>query len=105
MIRISIGGNEKPLEDATPSWIRDQIEDRRHNRSSVCVRVTIHSGSLNMVLSTPACAAAGGGSGGTRPPSPSEQEIFDLWEKRGMNSDSFNVGQLTAFLSEIKSRV
>lgn len=98
MIRVSVGGSERPLDQVTPSWLREQIEDRRAAGENVCGRVRIQSGSLNLTLSTPACSSGVGG----RPRTPQEKEIFDLWEKRGMNSHDFNVGQLNAFLNQIK---
>jgi hypothetical protein len=99
MIRISIDGVERTLEQASQSWLRDEIETRRKSGRSVCVRVTINSGALNMVLTTPACS---GGGGGGRPPTPEEKRIFDLWAKREMNTNDFVVGQLNAFLNEVK---
>jgi hypothetical protein len=99
MTRVSIDGIERTSEQVTPSWLREEIESRRKAGKNVCVRVTIKSGSLDLILGTPACASGGGGG---RAPTPQEKELFDLWAKRGMNSNDFNVGQLTAFLSEIK---
>lgn len=100
MIKVYIDGSDRTLDQVTQSWLRDEIESRRKAGENVCVRVSIQSGSLNLTLSTPPCAAGGGGSG--RAPTPQEQQIFDLWAKRGMNRNDFIVGQLSAFLSEIK---
>lgn len=99
MIKVYIDGNDRVLDQVTQSWLRESIERRRTAGENVCVRVSIQSGGLNLTLGTPACASAGGGG---RPPTPQEQKIFDLWAKRGLNSDDFIVGQLSAFLSEIK---
>lgn len=101
MTRISIDGVERTIEQVTPSWLREEIESRRKADKNVCVRVTIKSGSLDLILGTPACASGGGGGGG-RAPTPQEKELFELWAKCGMNSNDFNVGQLNAFLNEIK---
>ncbi len=103
-IRVSINGNDRTLDQVTPSWLKEQIEGRRASGQVVCVKVQIMSGSLNVALSTPGCAGDGGGGGGRRP-TPSEQAIFDLWEKRGLNDNDFLVGQLNAFLSQIKNMV
>lgn len=99
MIKVYINGNDRMLDQVTPSWLREEIESRRKTGVAVCVRVVIQSGGLNLTLSTPACAASGAGG---RQPTPQEKEIFDLWSKRGMNSDAFIVGQLNAFLNEVK---
>lgn len=99
MIRISIDGIERTFEQYSPSWLKEEIESRRKAGEAVCVRVTIKSGSLDLILGTPACASGGGGG---RAPNPQEKELFGLWAERGMNSNDFNVGQLNAFLNEIK---
>lgn len=103
MIRVSVNGHEVNLEELSPSWLHEQIEGRRGNQASVCVQVFIEHGGLNMVLSTPGCASSGNSS--PRDPTMQEQEIFELWEKRGMREASFNVGQLIAFLNQLKGRI
>jgi hypothetical protein len=65
----------------------------------VCVQVSIHSGEVNVLLSTPACDIS---TPATREPNIEERRILDLWRKRGMGSDDFDVGQLIAFVNEIK---
>jgi hypothetical protein len=99
MIRVSVGETDRDIRDVNVPWLRERIEDMRRKGVPVCVRVTIKSGDLDMILSTLGCPAS---SGGNRPPRPKEKEVFDLWEKRGLNLDDFNIGQLNAFLSEIK---
>jgi hypothetical protein len=98
MIRITIGNSERSIDEAKLSWLREQIESRRNDGTSVCVKVLIKSGPLNLLLATPCC----GGSVGGRAPSPEELKILRLWEKRGMNHDRFEIAQLAAFLNEIK---
>lgn len=98
MIRVSVDGNTKSLDDWSQSELRDAIEARRSVGKDVCVRVHIESGGLNLTVSTPACSSGGGG----RPPTPQENEIFTLWAQRGMNVNDFKVGQLTAFLNQVK---
>jgi hypothetical protein len=100
MIRIQIGDEERDLDNADEHWINQQINRRRADGKSVCVRVTIHAGDLDMVLSTPTCGASGGGS---RPPRPGEKEVFDLWNERGLNKADFTGGNLVAFLKQIKN--
>lgn len=103
MIRVSVNGHEVNLEDLSPSWLKEQIENRRGNQATVCVQVFIEHGGLNMILSTPGCTSSSGNS--PRDPTMQEQEIFDLWEKRGMREAEFNVGQLIAFLNQLKGRL
>jgi len=100
MIKIQIGGEERELDKADEHWINQQINRRREDGRTVCVRVTILEGDLDMVLSTPTCGASGGGS---RPPRPGEKEVLDLWNKRGLNKADFAGGNLVAFLKQLKS--
>ena len=99
MIRIQIGDVERELASADEHWIIQQINRRRADGQKVCVRVTIHEGDLNMVLSTPTCGVSGGGG---RPPRPREKEVFDLWNQRGLNDTDFTGGNLVAFLKQLK---
>ena len=100
MIRVSVNGAERDNREVTVPWLREHIEPMRNQGLPVCVKVTIESGEIDMILSTPSCASLGSGN---RPPRPKEKEIFELWDKRGLNSDNFNVGQLNAFLNQIKN--
>ena len=98
MIRIQIGTSERKIQDADSSWINEQIDRRRRDGQSVCVRVQIDDERANMVLTTPSCSGA---AGGNRPPNAQESEVFDLWEKRGLNKDDFAPGNIVAFLNEL----
>jgi hypothetical protein len=103
MITIRIGDNLKSFGDdrnIDESWINQQINRRREDGLSVCVRVSIKESPLNMALSSSGCPSARGGS---RPPNQQEQKIFDLWEKAGMNKSDFHGGNLVAFLKQLKN--
>jgi hypothetical protein len=100
MIKIQIGGEERELQNADEQWINQQINRRREEGQTVCVRVTVLEGDLDMVLATPTCKASGGGS---RPPRPGERKVFDLWKKRGLDKADFTGGDLVAFLKQLKS--
>jgi hypothetical protein len=102
MILVSINGLDRTLQQITSSWINEQIEGRRAAGNSVCVRVIIKIGSLDLALSTPTCPASGGGS---RAPNPQEEKILRLWNEKGMNSDHFKTAQLLSFLAEAKRHV
>ncbi len=99
MIRIAIGGEERDYASADEQWINQQINRRRADGQTVCLRVIIREGDLDMILSTPTCAP--GGDGG-RPPRPQEKQVFDLWDQRGLNDASFSGGNLVAFLRQLK---
>lgn len=100
MIKIQIGQAEIELDDVSPNWINQQINLRRTDGITVCVRVIIDEGGLNMLLSTPTCGSSGGI---PRPPNQREKAVFDLWEQRGLNKAGFSGGNLVAFLKQLKN--
>jgi hypothetical protein len=98
MNRISIGDTERDLEGAPESWIREHVEDLRRLGKPVCVEITLHSGSVNMILSTPGCGPVqGGGHEANR----QEMKILELWKKKGLNDDNFNVKELIDFVERV----
>lgn len=99
MVKIQIGSEERDLASADELWINQQINRRRADRHAICVRVTIQEGEFDMILSTPACAAS---RSRRRPPRTCEQEVFDLWEQRGLNDADFSGGNLVAFLRQLR---
>lgn len=99
MIRVRIGNEERPWDDASPSWVAQQIERRRRDGIAVCVVVQIKTADLNMQLATPECAV---GAGRGRPPNASERAVFGLWEKYGLNEAGFAPGNVVAFLTQLK---
>lgn len=99
MNTISIGNESRPLDQADPEWITQQINGRRKDGQAVCVRLSVHTAGLNLSCSTPACASSG--SGGGRPPTPHEREILDLWAKHGLNTGDFAPGNVVAFVKQV----
>ncbi|RJQ65146.1 MAG: hypothetical protein C4519_28855 [Desulfobacteraceae bacterium] len=99
MVKIKIGEAERDFNSATESWINQQINWRRADGISVCVRVIVQEEGLDMILSTPTCATSGRGG---RLPRPREKEIFNLWNQRGLNELGFNGGNLIAFLKQLR---
>lgn len=100
MIRIRIGNDERGFASVDEHWINQQINRRKADGQTVCVRVTVREGDLDMVLSTPTCGASGSGG---RPPRPQEKEVFDLWNQQGLNDVDFSGGNVVAFLKQFKS--
>ncbi|OGP92306.1 MAG: hypothetical protein A2156_15470 [Deltaproteobacteria bacterium RBG_16_48_10] len=99
MIRIRIGDVERELGSADENWINQQINRRQADGLSVCVRVIVKEGDLDMILSTPAC---GPSEGGSRPPRSSEKTVFNLWNQRGLSEPDFTGGNLIAFLKQLR---
>ena len=101
MVIVEIGNNRRSLSEIRPSWINKQINQRSHDGSGACVRVKINDGDVNMTLTTGHCSPSGGGGGG-RKPNRKEQELFDLWNKRGLNGRDFTGGNLNAFHKQLQ---
>lgn len=99
MVKVIIGDVEKELGNTDESWINQQINRRRADGQSVCVRVIVEEGDMNMMLSTPTCKPSGGRS---RPPRPNERIIFDLWSQAGLDKYDYTGGNLTGFLKQLK---
>jgi len=102
MIRIRIGEAERELGTIDESWINQQINRRRADGLSVCVRVFIKEGDLDMVLSTPTCEPIGGGN---RPSRPDELSVVNLWKQEKLNEPDFTGGNLIAFLKQLRQIV
>jgi hypothetical protein len=98
MITVAIAGETRDISDASESWINQQINRRRKDGFSVCVVITINTSGVNVTLSTPGCSV---GFGGGRAPNANEREVFELWDKRGLNRPDFTAGNLIAFLKQI----
>ena len=99
MNTIRIAESQRDLENATESWITEQIRKRQNDGQSVCVRVTFESTGVDIILSTPECSRT---SEGGRKPTEREQEIFDLWDARHLNEEGWTVGNLIAFLKQVR---
>lgn len=98
VVRIQIADETRMLTEADPEWINQQVNRRKADGLSVCVRVMIEEGSVHLNLSTPGCAALGGGS---RIPNAEEQRILDLWRKHHLDEASFTGGNVVSFLKQI----
>ena len=98
-IKVRIGEQELDLAEVSDSWIHDQLRRRRQDGQNVCLQVSIHTGSLNMLLSTPGCR---GGEAGSRRATEREQRVFDLWERGGMGQAGFQAGDVVGFLQALR---
>ena len=97
MVKIKIGSEERNLTEIDPSWINQQINNRRKD-GPVCVRVTIKHDAIDMILLSGDCPRSGGG----RQARPQEKEIFALWDKHGLNEADFPGGHLVAFIKQLQ---
>lgn len=101
MVTIQIGESILELNDGRDldeNSVIEQINRRRRGGQTVCVRVSIKEGSINMSLESAGCAGSGVVG---RAPNQQERKIFDLWEKVGMKKSDFHGGNLIAFLKQL----
>jgi hypothetical protein len=98
MKRIKIGDAESDLDNATPAWIRQHFEDLRRQGKPVCVEVTLHAGSVNMILSTPGCGPV---EGGGHKPNRQEEKVLALWRKFRLDTDKFSARELLDFVERV----
>jgi hypothetical protein len=98
MISVTVNGTKVGIEDS--SMIAQQVDRRRAGGSKVCVKVEIDEGGINMILSIPHCPRIAVANRRARPP---EERLFNLWEKLGLDKDSFAGGQVVAFLKQVPS--
>ena len=98
MNRIKIGNFERDIESAEPNWIREHVQDLRGQGTPVCVEITLNSGSVNMILATPACGPT---SASRQEANRQEKKILELWKKKGLNEDNFNVKELIDFVERV----
>jgi hypothetical protein len=103
MIKVQIGNADRgfadSLSDIDETWIVQQIHRRRTDGQVVCVRVFVHVGCINVVLSTPACPCSGGGG---RLPNNAEREVFLCWGRLGLDRADFTVDAVVAFLRQLR---
>lgn len=94
---VSIGNEQRNIEDADEQWIAQQIIERRKADKAVCVRVTVNKPHLNITLASADCPKGPGG----RRPNEDEAAVFEDWAKRGLDGSDFPPGQLIAFLKQV----
>lgn len=102
MSKIQIGSSERELSEASESWITQQVRERQHDGQKVCVRVSLKTDGIDMILATPGCGCGGGGG---RAPTSRERAIFDLWNERHLNVADWGVGNLIAFLKQLRKLI
>jgi hypothetical protein len=98
-VRIKIGTSERDINNIESNWINEQIKRRRDEGTSVCVRVFIEHGGIDIVLSTADCPQ---GPGRNRRLTKSENEVVALWKKLHLNEDNYSSGNLIAFLKQLR---
>lgn len=106
MVTIKIGGIEMRfpgVSSVDENWINQEVNGLRRDGKPVCVRVTLHEGDVNIILTTANCV--GNGLGGVRTLTKNEEDAFDLWEKLGLNNGEITGGKVVAFFKQVRKLV
>ena len=96
MISLKIGNEERRNGNIEERWVAQQF--RKRNGQSVCVKMIIREGDVNLPLTSGACSNIS--SGGGRPPNRPESKLIELWDKRGLNNNDISAGNLISFLKQ-----
>lgn len=102
MTTVTIGGDSRPLADADPQWIAEQVNGRQRDGQTVCVQVNVQELDAHIPLSTPTCGGGFGGGGGGRMPNSLERRILDAWNNHDLNTAEFTTGELIAFIHALE---
>lgn len=103
MINLRIGANTRDfnaINEIDENWISRQIVGLKDNQLPLCIRVSIHEGSVNLLLATQDCADSGGGS---RLPNREESKVFELWREMKLDGEDFNPGKFIAFFKRVRN--
>lgn len=96
---IKICLTEQQLQSLDEGWLNQQVNRRRRDGESVCVRVEIDEPPLSITLATAECVSGGGFS---RALTREEQAVLDLWRKHHLSELEFHPGDLIAFLKQLR---
>ncbi|GEM_PF-4476598 len=101
MIELEIGDGEKhSWSEMNPGRLREAIQRRRNDGAPATVEIHIHGHCIDLTLRIPSSQSPG------PPPkrSRAEEQVMELCKKFDFNSDDFPVGQLVAFLNQLKNK-
>ena len=100
MVTVEIAGNKRPLEETSERWITQQINRRRKDGVSVCVRVIIQDENVDMVLVSAGCTR--GRSARHWTPNRRERRLLNLRRDCGLSKPDFTGGHLVRFLKRLR---
>jgi hypothetical protein len=98
VVTIEIGESRLPQAQVTAGWIAEQLQRRRDDGRSVCVRVAIESPEVSLTLMTPQCISRGGS---VRALNQRERQVHDMWKDRVLRHTDMQPGHLVSFLRQL----
>ena len=100
MVEISIGSSSALLGDANEGRITQQVNRRREDGQSICVRIVFKEPDIDLAFASAGC----GGRGGLgRRLSPKEERILELWRKHHLDAADFTGGNVVAFVQQLRN--
>ena len=98
MITVFVGPDSRDGRDVDEHWLCNEIDGRRRDHVSACVRVAVKGDDVYLNLKTPGCP---NGFGVSRPLTARESKIVELWHKLGLDQPDFSCGNVHAFLTQL----
>ncbi|MGE0193768.1 MAG: hypothetical protein AB7T63_17220 [Planctomycetota bacterium] len=98
MVTVTIGGETHSLDDALRGWLQQHLR-KKEAGLPLCVIVHIKKDDIDLRLAAGDCPPGGGG---YRPPRPSERQIIDAWNGRGLGGSAFKPGDLISMLQQFR---
>ncbi len=103
MVTIKIGESEMEFDrisSVDENWIIQNVNRRRQDFKTVCVRVTLHTDAVSIILIGGECIGGGGGS--ARRLTQEEEDALELWEKLGLKGSRVDAGKLVGFFKQVR---
>lgn len=100
MVYVSIGNENRDLRDVASAWLRSATQRLRHSGSPLCVKISITSGAIDMILAT--CDCPTGDAEEVRPFRGEEITIFRDWQAKRLDTTDFSEGDLEDFLKRLR---
>ncbi|WP_414829989.1 hypothetical protein [Alteromonas sp. H39] len=99
MIRISINGEEKNVDEIHENWIHNTVRELHAQGTSVCVIIRIIEGDVNLALPVGDCKTSPG-----RAPEPNShtRDVLAYWQRMKVSELPINTGKIVAFLKQMK---
>ncbi|MDZ7691946.1 MAG: hypothetical protein U5K69_12595 [Balneolaceae bacterium] len=96
MIKITIADQTKPIQEASPEWIRSTINKNRVMGKQNCVKIDIDSENANLQLTTNC-----GETANAKPSNDIESRLTFLWDDLVLSKDDLDPAALYDFLKRM----
>lgn len=97
MVQVQVCEDQKPLQQVDASWISKNLNKNRVMGNPICVKVSIETDTVHLILSTSLCKDH-------QKPKPSndiERRITFLWDDLVMSKDDLDGRTIKSFLAQL----